>query len=70
MVKAQSQAYITYKSITTSKKLICITPAGQYPFLLKYYVGCASNQFITDGCHILDKLQYSDNLMVEGFQHQ
>ena len=64
MAKAQSQTYSTYKSRNTWKKLICITPAGTTSFISKCYGGCASDRFITD-CHILDKLQYGDNLMAE-----
>ena len=65
MAKAQSQTYSTYKSRNTWKKLICITPAGTISFISKCYGGCASDRFITEDCHILDKLQYGDNLMAE-----
>ena len=49
----------------TWKKLICITPAGTISFISKCYGGCASDRFITEDCHILDKLQYGDNLMAD-----
>ena len=49
----------------TWKKLICITPAGTLSFISKCYGGCASDRFITEDCHILDKLQYGDNLMAD-----
>ena len=65
MAKAQSQTYSTYKSRNTWKKLICITPAGTICFISKCYGGCASDRFITEDCHILDKLQYGDNLMAD-----
>ena len=65
VAKAQSQTYSTYKSRNTWKKLICITPAGTISFISKCYGGCASDQFITEDCHTLDKLQYSDNLMAD-----
>ena len=65
VAKAQSQTYSTYKSRNTWKKLICITPAGTICFISKCYGGCASDRFITEDCHILDKLQYCDNLMAD-----
>ena len=65
VAKAQSQTYSTYKSRNTWKKLICITPAGTTSFISKCYGGCVSDRFITEDCHILDKLQYGDNLMAE-----
>ena len=69
VAKAQSQTYSTYKSRNTWKKLIYLTPAGSLSFVSKCYGGCASNQFITEDCHILHKLQYGDNLMTDkGFK--
>ena len=65
MAKAQNQTYSTYKSRNTWKKLICITPAGTISFISKCYGGCASDRFTTEYCHILDKLQYGDNLMAD-----
>ena len=65
MAKAQSQTYSTYKSRNTWKKLICITPAGTISFKSKCYGGYATDRFITEDCHILDKLQYGDNLMAD-----
>ena len=65
VAKAQGQTYSTYKSRNTWKKLICITPAGTISFISKCYGGCASGRFITEDCHILDKLQYGDNLMAD-----
>ena len=65
VAKAQSQTYSTYKSRNTWKKLICITPAGTICFISKCCGGCASDRFITEDCHILDKLQYGDNLMAD-----
>ena len=65
VAKAQSQTYSTYKSRNTWKKLICITPAGTISFISKCYGGCGSDQFITDDCHIFDKLQYGGNLVAE-----
>ena len=34
-------------------------------FISKGYGGCVSDRFITKDCHILDKLQYGDNLMTD-----
>ena len=65
LAKVQSQTYSTYKSRRTWKKFICITLAGTISFISKCYGGCASDQFITEDCHTLDKLQYSDNLMAD-----
>ena len=65
LAKVQSQTYSTYKSRSTWKKLICITRAGAISFISKYYDGCASGRFITEDFHILDKLQYGENLMVD-----
>ena len=65
VAKAQNQTYSTYKSRNTRKKLICIAPAGTISFISKYYGGCAPDRFITEDCHILNKLQYGDNLMAD-----
>ena len=65
VTKALSQTYSTYKSRNTWKKLIHITPAGTISFISKCYGGRASDRFTTEDCHILDKLQYVDNLMVD-----
>ena len=65
VAKVQSQTYSTYKSRNTWKKLICITPAGTISFKSKCYGGYATDRFITEDCHILDKLQYGDNLMAD-----
>ena len=63
--KAQSQTYSTYKSRNTRKKLVCITPAGTISFISKCYGGCVSDRFITEECHILDKLQDGDNSVAD-----
>ena len=63
VAKAQSQTYSTSKSRNTWKKLICITRAGTMSFILKCSGGCVTDRFITEDCHILDKLLYGDNLM-------
>ena len=65
VTKAQSQTYSTYKSRNTWLKPVCITPAQTMSFICKCYGGCASDRFITEDCHILDKLQYGDNLMAD-----
>ena len=65
VAKGQSQTSSTYKLKNTWKKLICITPAGKISFISKCYSGCASDQFITEDCHVIDKLQYGDNLMAD-----
>ena len=65
MAKDQSQIFSTYKSRNTWKKLICITPAGTISFISKCYGGCASDRFITEDYHILDKLHCGDNLMAD-----
>ena len=65
--KAQSQTYSAYKSRNTCK-LLCITPARTISFISKSYGGAASDRFITKTCGIVEKLQFSDNLMAgKGF---
>ena len=63
--KGPKPNHSTYKPRNTWKKVIGITPAGTISFISKSYGGCASDQFITGDCHVLDKLQYSDNLMAD-----
>ena len=65
IIKAQSQIYSAYKSRNTWKKLLCITPAGTISFISKSYGGAASDCFITETCGIVNKLQFSDNLMAD-----
>ena len=63
--KGPKPNHSTYKPRNTWKKVIGITSAGTILFISKSYGGCASDQFITGDCHVLDKLQYSDNLMAD-----
>ena len=65
VANTQSQTYLTYKWRNTWKKLISVTPTGKVSFISKYCSACASDQFITEGCHILDKLQNGENLMTD-----
>ena len=45
--------------------MLCITPAGTISFISKSYGGAASDCFITETCGIVNKLQFSDNLMAD-----
>ena len=45
--------------------MLCVTPPGTISFISKSYGGAASDCFITETCGIVNKLQFSDNLMAE-----
>ena len=55
--------YSNYKSKTTSKVLICVTPSGTVSFVSEIYGGCASDRYITETCRIMEKINPGDTLM-------
>lgn len=61
----QSQLYSTYKSNTTLKGLICITPYGVISFVSSLYTGGISDKGITRCSGILDLLEPGDSVMAD-----
>ena len=61
----KSKLYSNYKSRSTFKSLIGITPWGSVCFVSDLYSGCASDKFITINSGILDLLEPSDAVMVD-----
>jgi len=65
----QSQLYSSYKSSTTLKSLIGISPAGAITFVSNLYTGAISDKEITRCSGILDLLKPSDTVMADkGFE--
>ena len=64
----QSQLYSSYKSNTTLKGLIGITPHGAVSFISSLYTGSISDREITRCSGILDLLEHGDSVMAnKGF---
>ena len=61
----QSQMYNTYKSGTTFKSLVGITPHGALSFVSSLYTGSFSDKEITKCCGILHLLGPSDTVMAD-----
>lgn len=61
----QSQMYSNYKSCTTLKGLIGITPHGAVCFVSSLYTGSISDREITKCCGILDLLEPNDSIMAD-----
>lgn len=61
----QSQMYSSYKSGTTLKSLIGITPHGAVSFVSALYTGSISDKEITRCCGILDLLEPNDSAMAD-----
>ena len=61
----QSQMYSTYKSGTTLKSLVGITPHGAVSFVSSLYTGSISDKEITKCCGILDLLGTNDSIMAD-----
>lgn len=64
----QSQMYSSYKSGTTLKSLIGITPHGAVSFVSSLYTGSISDKEVTRCSGILDLLEPNDSIMAhKGF---
>lgn len=61
----QSQLYSSYKSNTTLKGLIGITPHGAISFISSLYTGSISDKEITRCSRILDLLEHGDSVMAD-----
>ena len=61
----QSQLYSSYKSKTTLKALLGITPHGAISFVSALYTGGISDKEITWCCGILDLLEPGDSVMAD-----
>ena len=64
-LQLQSQMYSSYKSGTTLKSLIGITPHGAVSFVSALYTGSISDKEITRCCGILDLLEPNDSVMAD-----
>lgn len=61
----QSQLYSSYKSNTTLKGLVGITPHGAVSFVSGLYTGAISDKEITRCCGILDLIEEGDTVMAD-----
>ncbi|XP_031553526.1 uncharacterized protein LOC116290599 [Actinia tenebrosa] len=61
----QSQLYSSYKSNTTLKGLVGITPYGAVSFVSGLYTVAISDKEITRCCGILDLLEMGDSVMAD-----
>ena len=61
----QSQMYSRYKSGTTLKSLIGITPHGAVSLVSSLYTRSISDKEITRCCGILDLLESNDSVMAD-----
>ncbi|XP_068735326.1 uncharacterized protein [Montipora capricornis] len=60
-----SEFYSSYKSATTFKGLVGITPSGAVSFISKLYTGSISDREIVKRCGILKLLEDEDGLMAD-----
>ena len=60
-----SEFYSSYKSATTLKGLIGVTPSGAISFISSLYTGSISDKEITKRCGILDLLEEGDGVMAD-----
>ena len=61
----QSQVYSSYKSNTTLKSLIGISPHGAITFVSSLYTGAISDKEITRCSGILDLVEARDSVMAD-----
>lgn len=62
---ARAQTYSSYKSHSTVKILIGITPQGSISFVSQAWGGRTSDKYPTDNCGILNKLVPGDLVMAD-----
>ena len=60
-----SEIYSNYKSHTTFKSLIGITPGGSVSFVSYLYTGAIGDKSITNLCGIVDLLEPNDQVMAD-----
>ena len=60
-----SEIYSNYKSHTTFKSLIGITPSGSVSFVSSLYTGAIGDKSITNLCGIVDLLEPNDQVMAD-----
>ena len=60
-----SEFYSNYKSTTTLKSLVGITPAGAISFVSSLYTGSISDKDITQRCGIIQLLEENDGVMAD-----
>ena len=60
-----SEFYSSYKSATTLKGLVGITPSGAVSFISKLYTGSISDREIVKRCGILGLLEGGDGIMAD-----
>ena len=60
-----SEIYSNYKSHTTFKSLIGITPSGSVLFVSSLYTGAIGDKSITNLCGIVDLLEPNDQVMAD-----
>ena len=64
-LKLNTEFYSHYKSTTTLKGLVEITPSGAVSFVSALHPGSVSDYAITRNCGILDLLEKDDQVMVD-----
>ena len=60
-----SEFYSSYKSATTFKGLVGITPSGAVSFISKLYTGSISDREIVKRCGILNLLEDGDGVIAD-----
>ena len=69
LLKANCQAYSNYKSHSTFKALVGVSPSGAFTFVSDLWSGRASDKLLVQESGILDLLEAGDNVMADrGFE--
>ena len=68
-LKVNCQTYSSYKSHSTFKALVAVSPGGVVVFVSRLWSGRSSDKQITQSCGLLDLLEKGDNGMADkGFE--